>query len=135
MRRSGALRRRSRAPRWIPDPSVIQEVFDRTGGSCACGCRRQISPWPIGYHHILPKERWPELVNEPRNIVGVYRDCHANHESGFTRLPMQAVKTVCWLALDGAQRNYLVRTYPAADLFEDSAHRAGSTAASQPSIT
>lgn len=66
----------------------------------------------IGYHHILPKARWRELVDDPRNVAGVFEDCHANHESGKTRLPLVKVAAILrGLTLDARQEAYLHRTY------------------------
>lgn len=86
-------------------------VRRRQGGVCCCGCGRPISPGLIGAHHILPKARWPELVDEPLNVVGVFADCHASHETGMARLPREAVKLVLALPLDGPQRRYVENTY------------------------
>lgn len=94
------------------DKDVCAQVFWRQQGKCVCGCGRRIAPFPIGYHHILPRQRWPELTNEPDDIVGVAADCHANHETGTTRLPRSACALAERLAICEPRRaSYLNRTY------------------------
>lgn len=94
-------------------PKVSQEVLImvhlRTGGYCACGCGKPaISTAP---HHVFPKQRWPELINEPDNLIGVAADCHANHEVASKRLPRYAIRRAERLACTPAMKAYLDRTY------------------------
>ena len=93
------------------DRRVCECVFHRQDGKCICGCGRRISRFPIGFHHVLPRSRWPELTNYSLNIVGVYEGCHANHEAGTTRLPRSACVTVERLDLSPQQLSFLERTY------------------------
>lgn len=92
---------------------VCERVRYRQRGKCACGCGRRIAPFPIGFHHVFPKgdRMWPELVNEPRNIVGLAADCHANHETGMTRLPRSAVAIAEALVADARMGRYLETHY------------------------
>lgn len=92
---------------------VCAMVRQREQGLCACGCRRPIAPFPLGYHHVLPKSdgMWPELVNHEDNIVGLAADCHANHEAGTTRIPRSAIWRAEHLATTGRAQGYLERTY------------------------
>lgn len=110
MRRSGIKRGRRRPKEWL-QISTCREVLERQEGFCICGCGRQVAPYPLGYHHVFPKARWPELVNEADNIVGVAGDCHANHEAGSTRLPRRACDRAERLACSPPMEDYLTRTY------------------------
>lgn len=105
--------RAARARRERPSlrPETCQEVSRRQGGLCACGCGATIAPFPIGYHHVLPKHRWPALIDVTANVIGVAADCHANHETAACRFPWRAILPVLELRLDGPQLGYLERTY------------------------
>lgn len=86
-------------------------VHARQLGLCACGCGGKIAAGPIGWHHVLPKHKWPELIDVAENVVGVTANCHANHETAAKRLTLEAVDAVLGLNLDEQQRGYLGRTY------------------------
>lgn len=110
MKRSGITPGRRR-PKPRLGLSTCQQVWERQGAFCVCGCGRPISPYPLGYHHVFPKQRWPELVNEADNIVGVFGDCHAAHETGHRRLPRRACGRAERLASSPAMEDYLTLTY------------------------
>lgn len=88
-------------------------VWHRSGGRCACGCGGQVDPLnPACWHHVFPKQSYPELIDNPDNIVLVTVDCHANHETAAKRLPMRVTRHAARLAEhDPAMRAYLTRTY------------------------
>ncbi len=93
-------------------PDVAREVYKRQKGLCICGCGKPIAEGPIGLHHVLPKARFPELAQDPRNIVGVTAKCHANHESAYRRLKRYALAPIVASLLTTAQRrSYFRRTY------------------------
>jgi hypothetical protein len=82
-------------------------AFDRTDGWCADGCgRRAQDP-----HHILPRQKWPELINVAANVIGVHRVCHEAHENASKRLPRSVCAPVEALELTGAQVAYIERSY------------------------
>ena len=84
-------------------------VYLRTGGYCACGCgKRAALEAP---HHVFAKQRWPELINEPDNLIAAAPDCHARHETAHRRFPQYAVRRARRLATTDAMRAYLARTY------------------------
>lgn len=87
-------------------------VKARTKGMCACHCGQRIAVGPIGFHHVFPKARWPELADTPENVVGVAASCHAGHELASRRLPRRAVRVAEPLAHSHAMRSYFARTYP-----------------------
>lgn len=84
-------------------------AFARTEGYCACGCGK-VATDP---HHIFPKQRWPELVDEPDNVVAVYRPCHAAHENAHHRFSRSVCATAERLAVTEPMKAYLNRTYAA----------------------
>lgn len=88
-------------------------AYHRTGGRCACGCGRRVERHnPACYHHVFPKQSWPELIDEPNNVVAVAVDCHANHETAAQRFPRKVTRHAALLAEgDPAMREYLDRTY------------------------
>lgn len=113
--------RRAAKPRLSEEVALV--VYKRQDGKCACGCGRVIAPFPIGFHHVFPKQRWPELINVAVNVIGVAADCHANHETGMTRLPRSAVVRAEQLASDPPMRRYLENTYDCSPQTGDSQER------------
>lgn len=101
----------SKAQRAVLSVSTMAVVHARQLGLCACGCGGKIAAVPIGYHHVLPKHKWPELIDVAENVVGVTANCHANHETRAKGLARVAVSLVERLPLDSRQVNYLERTY------------------------
>jgi hypothetical protein len=100
--RAGRRKTRARIPF-----GVRCDVIVRTGGYCACGCRR-LGTAP---HHIFPHQRWPELVAEPDNLLWVADDCHMNHEAASKRFTRHVVWRAEHLAVTPAMSAYLDRTY------------------------
>jgi hypothetical protein len=82
-------------------------AFARTAGYCACGCRK-LATDP---HHIFPRQRHPELVDEPDNVIAVYRPCHTAHENAYRRFPRSICETAERLATTEPMKAYLDRTY------------------------
>jgi hypothetical protein len=90
-------------------------VWERHKGQC-CACGRRVTDWPpgIAYHHIFPKDavHWPELVDDPMNVVLVCAECHSRHETAVVRLPIRVTDLALeWCARDEAMVAYLTRTY------------------------
>lgn len=83
----------------------------RSRGRCVvCGDRAHQC------HHVFPKSKWPELIKDPDNLVGVCARCHMAHEFigvKATRIPLAALPA-CAIALAAAEsrrQTYLERTY------------------------
>lgn len=102
---------RSKPQKAILSPETALAVYTRQHGRCACGCGGTIAPFPIGYHHIFPKAKWPELADVPENVVGLTANCHANHETFARRLHREVIHTAEPLAATEKMRSYLERTY------------------------
>src|ERR1039458_7940195 len=85
MKRVGLRRKRKAKPVMALPTRVV--AFDRSGGWCVCGCGRRAQQG----HHVFDKNRYPELVDEPDNIVAVARACHERHTSAMERLPRFAI--------------------------------------------
>ncbi len=62
-------------------------------------------------HHVLYTQRWPELGDEPDNLIALCRSCHANHHSGMRRLSRSLCRYAEKLADDGPKQAFLKRTY------------------------
>lgn len=107
------LKQGRRKPRPTVSETTRRIALHRTGGRCACGCGRPVEPSnPATYHHVFPKQRWPELIDDPDNVVAVAVDCHANHEAASHRFPRRLTRHAALLAEgDTAMQDYLARTY------------------------
>lgn len=105
-------RRRKPKPRLREETALL--VFARQAGGCGCGhdCRLPISPGAIGYHHVFPKSKYPRLVDEADNVLGVNELCHAEHEGRKRKITRAAVARAERLATTGPMESYLDRTYP-----------------------
>jgi hypothetical protein len=104
-------RERPRKRPWMSERTRAT-VFARQHGRCICGCGQPIASGPIGYHHIWPRQRWPELADDPANVVGVTADCHAKHESASRVLPCACVAVVTeGIVVDNQMRAYFERHY------------------------
>lgn len=90
---------------------AAQIVHERTAGLCCNGCGSPIASGPIGLHHVFPKHRWPYLIEEVANLVGVCVGCHAAHENASKRLSRRAVRCAESLVLDPSMERYLDRVY------------------------
>lgn len=82
------------------------------GMECAA-CHVAGPPAHLDAHHIFPKQKnkWPELKDEPSNIITVCRDCHERHENASKRLPRSVCKYAESLPMTPAMESYLDRTY------------------------
>jgi hypothetical protein len=80
---------------------------ERTGGLCACGC----GGYGWSPHHVFPRQRWPELIDEPDNVIYLDPGCHANHESGSRRVPRSAIRCSEHLARTEPMKRYLDSVY------------------------
>lgn len=49
-------------------------------------------------HHIFEVKHFPELVDEPNNVVAIARYCHDNHHAAFRRLPRKITRHAALLA-------------------------------------
>ena len=111
MRSSQLKRGRPKKRPWISEATAV-EVYNRTNGLCCCGCGRPIAHGPIGFHHVLPRSRYPELADVPGCIVGVSEICHASHENGSNRLSRTAIICAEDQVLGApSMEAYLDRTY------------------------
>lgn len=91
-------------------------VWARDHGVCVA-CGRPARKIPACFHHVLPKNRWPELTLCPENVRVVCEDCHSKHETGHTRLPRAVADLLEEIGLPvrgeagNRQRSYLDRVY------------------------
>ena len=111
LRCAKAPQRRRKAKRVGLSPETAACVYARQKGLCCCGCGGRIAPFPMGYHHIWPKAKWPSLIDVSANIAGVGADCHASHETAARRLPRASIAFAEVLAATHEMRSYLDRTY------------------------
>lgn len=112
--RGNGRRRASSSPRAVLSVPTMATVLLLTGfdGGCQCGCGRPADAGnPACWHHVFPKQRWPELIDNAQNVMVVAVDCHANHEVAFCRLPRRSVWRAESLVTTDAMRDYLDRTY------------------------
>lgn len=110
--RARAVLRRKRSEVRISE-KTRHIAWHRTGGLCANACgRRAIDP-----HHVFPQSKWPDLADEPNNVVALCRHCHAAHHSGNPdeRLPRRVARHAMLLVgpdREGERRKaYLERYY------------------------
>ena len=104
----------AKAQKAFISPATRRIVLARVDSTrCACGCGRPTQPtYPAAWHHIFPKQRHPELIDEPDNLILVaITPCHANHESAYRRLPRKVAWRAERLAVTPAMEDYLTRTY------------------------
>lgn len=73
-------------PRLSEESAAI--ALSRSDGFCACGCGRRATEW----HHVFTQQRYPELVDNPDNIVMVASPCHAAHTIAAKRFPRRVCK-------------------------------------------
>ena len=108
LRRRGRLRP-GRKPKPRVSPESREAAYARTQGLCGCCCGRRAQGPP---HHILPKQRWPELIDEPANLLPICFRCHQLHEEAIRRIPYYAIGSVWDLDLSEPQKRYIENTYP-----------------------
>jgi hypothetical protein len=111
VKRSPLKRTRRKKPQVSDETrAIVISRWDNLG--CACGCLRPVNPTnPACWHHVLPKARWPELVDEPDCLVLVAVDCHADHEVASRRLPRRVAARAERLAVTEPQKRYLETHY------------------------
>jgi hypothetical protein len=92
----------------IVSPETRRIALARNGGRCACGCGGRSTQ----VHHVFPRQRWPALIDDPMNAVGVTKRCHERHELAVERLPFSAaILALEYCAQTEADVAYLERTY------------------------
>jgi 5-methylcytosine-specific restriction endonuclease McrA len=63
-------------------------------------------------HHVLYTQRFPELADDPDNVVALCRQCHADHHAASHRLPRKIARHAALLAEGSPQRlSFIERTY------------------------
>lgn len=85
---------------------MAEVAWDRDRGVCV-GCGLKARFW----HHVLSQQKWPELADEPLNVVAVCRRCHERHHTGVLRLSRSSVRVVEQLELTEPQKRFLERSY------------------------
>lgn len=74
------------------------KTMQRTGGKCIVTGRRAQEA-----HHVVPKELLPDSLRwDPENGVALTQEVHANHTSGYRRLPRDVIPK---LTLEWAKRH------------------------------
>lgn len=76
-------------------------------GACVCGCGRRATEW----HHIFGQQQFPELADEPDNVVPVAATCHTAHTSARRRFSRRVCIRAERLATTAKRRAYLDRYY------------------------
>lgn len=114
-------RKTSHENRRTPTPrEVVEAARVRSRSRCVvCGTKEQSTDWPHHPHHVFPVNgplhSWPELWDEPANIILLCPGCHDNHERAHKRVPRAKLppETIA-LAVGHVDRQiYLEDTYPA----------------------
>ena len=106
MKRSALKPKRKVKPKASFD--TMMAVMDRDGVWCS-NCSD--ADLPVQLHHLLPRQRWPELIDVPENMIALDALCHANHTSARRRIPRAAVKASEPLALNDQMKAYLDSRY------------------------
>jgi hypothetical protein len=81
-------------------------AYERSEGDCV-NC---LDP-ATSYHHIFYQTRWPELVDDPDNVIALCDWCHANHHAASHRLPRSVCGLAEALATTEAMEDWLDRIY------------------------
>lgn len=110
-----AFQQRARRPlkrgRRQKDPVSLSTrviAMNRTAYKCSCGCGRMAN----SLHHAFPRQRFPELTNEPDNCIPLaWEPCHSNHETALHSLARSVIAPAERLATTSAREAYLDRTY------------------------
>lgn len=117
LKRTSLKRRRGKAKPRLSQGSA-REAYSRFNAygthhqgfvSCICGCGLPAQEW----HHIFDQNAYPELADEPDNVVPVGFRCHAEHTNAKRRLPRSVCRYAEGLALTPQMERYLEREYPA----------------------
>jgi 5-methylcytosine-specific restriction endonuclease McrA len=64
------------------------------------------------HHHIWPQSKYPDLADEPANLLSLCAKCHMDHHSWAKRIPRSLVKHAEHLATTGSQERFLEKNYP-----------------------
>lgn len=100
------LARTAKAKPKVSDRSRRQALA-RSGGRCVCCGARAVQ-----VHHVLPRQKWPEFIDEPANLVGVCVRCHERHELAVERIPRRALPAAAVELADAHGLGwYIERTY------------------------
>lgn len=117
-RGSAPLARKSREKRILSEETRLAVLAAHPlrgrgfGLRCACGCGRRADPRnPACWHHVLAKHLFPELFDEPDNLVLLAVDCHSSHETAARRVPRRVIVRAERLATNPQRESYLDRTY------------------------
>ena len=85
-----------------------QIAYWRSGGYCAAPkCGKQA----VDNHHIFYTQAFPELADEPDNVIALCRRCHADHHAASHRLPRSVCKVAERLASTPRMEDWLDRRY------------------------
>lgn len=117
-RGSAPLARDSREGRILSEETCLAVLAAhplRSNGGlllCACGCGWRVEPRnPACWHHVFAKHLFPELFDEPDNLVLLAVDCHSSHETAARRVPRRMIVRAERLATNPQRESYLDRTY------------------------
>lgn len=108
MKRSELKRGRRRSKPRLSEASA-SIAYERSDGYCACGCGRKASEW----HHVFDQNHYPELVDEPDNILAVAEYCHRRHTDAVERFDRSICKRAERFAVTPSMENYLDNHYDA----------------------
>ena len=57
---------------------------------CQCGCKKKLGKEPLFqfFHHLLPKQSFPQFRHEEINIIILHPDCHTAVENSIDNRPI-----------------------------------------------
>ena len=106
MKRSALKPKRKRKPGVSWKAAVA--AIDRDGGWCvSCGNKEAYAQ----LHHLLPRQKFPDLIDEPANLIVVCSDCHERHENASRRFSRALCRPVEGLHLTPPMKRYLDSIY------------------------
>ncbi len=76
-------------------------------GDRCVSCGEQAESW----HHVFYTRAFPELADDPGNVIPVCKDCHMRHHSAHKRLPRALIASAEGLATSNQRRAFLDRIY------------------------
>lgn len=101
------LKRGRRKPKARLSEASASIAFERYDGLCACGCGDDATEW----HHIFDQQHYPELADEPDNVVPVAPRCHRRHTDWLQLFPRAICVRAERFATTPSMENYLDRHY------------------------